>query len=182
MSDFTLEIAVDSNALTYLIEATSAKYDPIIDSSGLATERIAMIRIFLYCGIAFIVLPSVKKEYKQILNEFWRGEHDEFTNMLLLDLPFEFNKEQLEHRSKELIVYHNKKIDCQILAEAEMAHINFLLTCDNDFIKNLGPYAKGLIITRPSKFFDSRNIKAGSNPKVIPSPSNPLSNISWWRI
>lgn len=41
--------AVDSNALTYLVNAIGVEgYDPARDTSGLADERIAMSRLFMY--------------------------------------------------------------------------------------------------------------------------------------
>jgi hypothetical protein len=41
--------AVDSNALTYLVNAIGVEgYNPANDSSGLADERVAMSRLFMY--------------------------------------------------------------------------------------------------------------------------------------
>ena len=41
--------AIDSNALTYLVNAIGVEgYDPAHDTSGLADERIAMSRLFMY--------------------------------------------------------------------------------------------------------------------------------------
>ena len=62
-----MRVAIDSNALTYLIQAIEPGYDPKHDDPILAKERIAMIRIYLYTGYALYVLPEVESEYKKIL-------------------------------------------------------------------------------------------------------------------
>ena len=45
--------AIDSNALTYLVEAMTPGYAPILDESSLAAERLAMIRTYLYTDVLF---------------------------------------------------------------------------------------------------------------------------------
>jgi hypothetical protein len=55
--------AVDSNALTYLVNAIGVEgYDPVRDSSGLADERIAMSRLFMYGDCRLWVPPIVRTE------------------------------------------------------------------------------------------------------------------------
>jgi hypothetical protein len=81
------KVSIDSNSLTYLLEAISSGYDPQNDKSDLTCERVAMIRIFLYRDISFFyILFSVKKEYLRITDERWRREHKELVNVLLRDL------------------------------------------------------------------------------------------------
>jgi len=59
--------AVDSNALTYLVNAIGVEgYDPARDTSGLADERIAMSPLFMYRDCRLWVPPIVRTETAHI--------------------------------------------------------------------------------------------------------------------
>jgi hypothetical protein len=177
------KISIDSNSLTYLLEAISIGYDPQNDNSSLRSERLAMIRIFLYRDMGFFyVLPSVKKEYLKITDNQWRKEHENLVQILLKNYPFTLDKNNLHKRIRELLLYHNSTKDCTILAEAEQSNMDILLTRDIDFIKRLSPYANNVNIVKASDYFKTLNIKPGSQPKLRPSESNPLSKKNWWRV
>jgi len=60
-------VAIDSNALTYLIEANQPGYDPSTDLQ-LGKQRLAMIRTLFYSDRLLWVGPTVEAEYKKILN------------------------------------------------------------------------------------------------------------------
>jgi hypothetical protein len=165
-----------------LIEAVSPGYQPENDTSRLFEERRAILRILLYIRYPCYVLPTVQKEYKRIKRTNWRNEHEEFTQMLLRDYLGEFDNSELINRQKILCSYHDKKLDCQILAEAEAAHMDILLTCDKKFIKRLGSRTMGVRMMKPTEYLQGLNILPGSKPVWRPSPSNPLSKKTWWEI
>lgn len=175
-------IAIDSNALTYLIEAIDPDYDPSADKSKVALERIAMIRSYLYCDCPFQVLPTVAYEYSRISKEDWRLTHERVSNVLLLDDSSELDEEAIRLRAKDLFVHHSKEKDCRIAAEAEAAGVTVLLTRDKDLIGRLGPIVKGLSIMRPTDFLAKLAIGPNTKPILSPAPSNPLYDKSWWRL
>ena len=58
---------LDSNALTYLVNAIGVEgYDPARDTSGLADERIAMSRMFMYGDCRLWVPPVLRSETADI--------------------------------------------------------------------------------------------------------------------
>lgn len=177
-------IAIDSNALTYLIEAIAPDYDPSTDKSDVALERIAMIRSYLYCDCFFQVLPTVAYEYSRISKEEWRLTHERVSNVLLLDdfSELDEDEEAIRLRAKDLFIHHPKEKDCQIAAEAEAAGVAVLLTYDKDLIGRLGPIVKGLSIMRPTDFLAKLGIGSGAKPIRLPSSSNPLYSKNWWRL
>ena len=71
--------AVDSNTLTYLLEALRDDYDPALDRSALVQERVAMVRCYFYGDCSFWVAPTAQIEYAKIKNEAWRKVHDRST-------------------------------------------------------------------------------------------------------
>lgn len=175
------EIGIDSNILTLLIEAVDPAYDPSADSLQLADEKKAILRIFLYKGIAYCVGPTVETEYKKIKDNFRLQSHVSFCNTLLHSGLWYLNDSTIKRRSVSLGTYHNGEKDCYILAEAEEMHLDVLLTNDNDFLKHLGPVSKSVKIVRPSHFWTSLSVSKGTAPDWMPADSNPLQQKTWWR-
>jgi len=176
-----MQVAIDSNALTYLIEAMDPNYDPSSDDPILAIERISMLRVFLYAGLPFYVLPQVRNEYKKIPNFDWRDIHESTVGALLHEVLMELDYHDACQRKTELLSLHPKDKDCQILAEAELIEITSLLTRDDDFIKKLSSCTRTRILY-PSEFWKNLNVAPRSNPKYMPAESNPLFGKSWWKI
>jgi predicted nucleic acid-binding protein len=173
-------VGIDSNTLTLLIEAVDPSYDPCADSVQLAEEKKAILRIFLYKGIAYYVGPTVETEYRKIkVNEKYQA-HVSFCNNLLLDGPWQLNSYSLSKRAQTFRGYHSGQKDCDILAEAEEMRLDVLLTNDNDFLKHLGCVSKSITIVRPSQFWVSLGVHKGTAPVWGPSNSNPLLQKTWW--
>lgn len=176
-----MKVAIDSNALTYLIDAMKPDYMPLSDGPDLGLERISMLRIFLYGGLSFYVLPQVMYEYQQIPEIEKRDIHQFTVDILLIETPMESCSNKVSQRKGELLLTHPKDKDCQILAEAEILGISTLLTRDTNFIKRLAS-CTSVRILRPSKFWKSLNVVPGSEPIYGPTESNPLFGKTWWKI
>jgi rRNA-processing protein FCF1 len=177
-----MNIAIDSNALTYLINAIDPDYDPLNDTPKNKKERQAMLRIFLYQGDPFHILPQVIKEYNDIPGYEWRSLHESTTWALFMEFHIANQKHKIDQRRDEFLTIHkNKHKDCQLLAEAESASMDVLLTRDNNFKKNLSEIAK-IKIMYPSEYWESLNMQAGISPKIAPATSNPLFGKYWWQI
>lgn len=174
-----MKVGVDSNALTYLIEVVDPAYDPNLDKSGLSDDRISMLRIFFYGGYTYYVLPTVLDEFKQIEDTLKRNAHESFCQVLTEHGIWDFDRHQIGKRVQELLPYHNRKRDCQIVAEAELGGLDTLLTRDSNFLSRLTQKAK-LSLQSPHQFWKTLNIEPGSGRKISPHPSNPLVNKQWW--
>jgi len=158
----------------------SPGYEPDKDQTTLAEERVCLLRIILYGGITYHVLPTVREEYSFINDEAWRKEHEDITIVLCLD-HWDFDQSKIEPRKQYFFNYHGEAKDCQILAEAEAAGMDVLLSCDKDFIKRLGKRARKVRIMKPTDFWCLLKIPPGATPIWRPSPSNPLSQQTWWQ-
>jgi predicted nucleic acid-binding protein len=174
-----MKVAIDSNALTYLIEVTDPAYDPQFDESGLRDDRISMLRVFLYCGYTYFVLPTVSEEFYKIKNVLKKRAHESFCQVLTEQGNWNFDRQNLKKRVQELEKSHNQKSDCQIVAEAEMADIEVLLTKDRDLILHLEKQTR-VSLQLPQQFWISLNVSRGCNPMLTPDPTNPLADKKWW--
>jgi predicted nucleic acid-binding protein len=176
-----MRVAIDSNALTYLLEAMEPGYDPVADDSALARERLAMIRSYLYAEQYFYVLPEVETEYRKIRHEDWRKAHESLVGTLLMEVFWVLDFSAVAHRKELFLKYHSKISDCQLIAEAEVARMDVFLTKDDDLTRRLSTLTKVHIVT-PSLFWDEFKVAPGSTPKILPHPTNPLCCHVWWRV
>lgn len=174
-------VAIDSNALTYLVEAIEPGYDPKRDVPELAAERIAMIRTYLYAGVQFWVMPTVEAEYNRIRDPLRHLRHQRTAWILLHDAPVEAPPNALATRAAQLASHHPGANDCSILAESEASGVPSLVTRDDALIENLQPHTK-LLLQYPSAFWQSLRISPGSRPLLEPHATNPLAGVSWWRL
>ncbi|MCR4336220.1 MAG: hypothetical protein NUV91_00215 [Candidatus Omnitrophica bacterium] len=174
--DNDLEIAADSQIVTYLVEANEAKYDPDLDASLLKPERKEAFRIALRYRIW--LLPTVYNEVKAIKDMNRLLQHTSFLNVMLgrTNLNNPFLKQRIDKRSKEFFQYHPKENDCRILAEAEMLGIKIFLTFDDDFQKRLESHTR-IKLLKPSQFV----IPPGTSLKFKPAGDNPKSVQNWWK-
>ena len=173
--------AVDSNTLTYLLEALTEDYDPALDHSALVHERVAMIRCYFYGDCSFWVTPTSQFEYAKIKNEAKRKLHDRWTKFMLQDMPLRTPLALLDRRTAELQLHHQGENDCRVVAETEFSGVDTLLSCDKDLIARLRNHARVRIL-RPSEFWTSLGIGPGAQPVVQPARDNPLADRSWWRL
>jgi hypothetical protein len=170
------KISIDSNVITYLLEAMSPGYDPLSDP--LSNERRDMIRIALYIHYKIYVLPTVKRECKRIPDMMKRLDHEGQT--ILNTRPWKLDDQRVEERKNDFLLCHKKETDCRILAEAEYVKMNILLSCDKKFIKRLNLKANGVEIIRPTEYWERMDVSPGTQPKRRPYPSTPLWQKTWW--
>lgn len=175
-------LALDAQVFTFLIQANSGLYDPATDSDlALATERVAVFRVFLYYPGLILALPTVTRETGSIADPEWRRDHELFGRVqLLTGMPLPTQKVDA------LAVYyeslHPSHInDCRIVAEAELARVDFLLTYDFDLLKRLAAHTGHLQLEKPSSFWTFLNLPRGTPPNWIPHSSHPLAQANWWR-
>jgi hypothetical protein len=174
-------LAVDSNTLTYLLESVQVGYDPKTDPSDVRYERVAMLRCFFYGGCSFWVPPTAQAEYHRISNPAKRDAHDRWTKFLLQDMPLSASQEHVDHRTRELLIHHQKENDCSIVAETEAAKLDILLSCDADLASHLNAHTLVRIL-RPTEYWPLLNIQRGTEPVVRPAPENPLASQTWWQL
>jgi predicted nucleic-acid-binding protein len=182
MKETRKTIAIDSNVLTFFVEAIEADYDPARDRTDLAAEKVAVLRIYFYTGEPYYIVPTAEKEYKDIVDRIRRTTHEEVHAVLMLDFVHEIEENAIKQRADFYFRYHPSDKDCRILAEAELGGIEILLTFDGKLINRLKQITKSIKLMRPSEFWQTLNIPSGARRVVAPHRANPLSRKTWWVI
>lgn len=174
--------ALDSNALTYLVNAIFVGgYNPADDTSGLADERVAMARLFMYGDCGLWVPLIVRAETESIPPGRFRDVQNRTTWYQLLDNDSHVSKSAIEKRVNELLQYHTGFNDCRVAAETEAMDLDYLITRDDKFRRQLQPHTK-LRIVRPTELWDSLGIDCAPERAIVPARDNPLSACDWWRL
>lgn len=179
------KVALDTNIAAYLIDAIEIGYSPFEDfRTGLAPERIAAYRIYVYAGTPFVV-PTVRNEIEQTRDpdRHWKP---------LNTVAYQFNEigEQdlspqcVAERAEAYRAYHrgpHNERDCRIVAEAECAGLDVLLTFDVNLKKALVDRTSSLAIKSPSEYWQELGLPRGLEPKHAPAQGNVLALAKWWR-
>ena len=175
--------AVDSNALTYLVDAIGVEgYDPAQDNSGLADERIAMSRLFMYGDCKLWVPPVVRIETADIPPGELLDAQNRITWYRLLDHDSGVAEGVIQRRVNQLLPHHNKSVnDCRVLAETEAMELRYLVTRDGKLYRHLQAHTKVKIV-RPVELWNSLDIHCAPPHALVPAPDNPLSAYDWWRL
>lgn len=174
-------IALDSNAMTYWIEAMSSVDGPPAGPSS--AEKIALARIYFWMpdGSGFHLTPTVQKEYEAIRQQARRDNHESWRMVHISQVNPPPPADAASKRADELLPYHSGVGDRRILAECELSEIDCLLTADEKFLRNLGPRADGLRVCLPTQYWADMQIARGVRPNRVPHETNPLSRVDWWR-
>lgn len=169
-----IHVGLDSQCLSYLIEAMSVTAAPVGD---LAPQKLALFRCYLYRPGGLHVTPTVTAEWHRIRDADRLALHGSYSQTLIGETQ-PINQRQIDARTIALDVFHSDADDCRILAEAEDASLSVLLTFDTRFIDRLQPHTT-VTLTRPTDFWASLSVPRGARPATEPRADNPLSLVSW---
>jgi hypothetical protein len=181
MGTDTVMVALDSNAMTYFIEAMNSVHAAPAGPQAGAKKALARIFFYLPRESCFHYTPTVQLEYQRIKNALKKDDHRSWAMTHISPVMPPPDPVKLATRVAQLLAYHKKEMDCTVLAECELCEIKTLLTIDRDFLKLLGPKALRVKITTPEDYWRQLGIPAGTRPNCIPTADNPLSGTSWWR-
>jgi hypothetical protein len=172
----TIQVGLDSQCLSYIIDIMGSTSRL---SEKVATEQLALIRIYLYTEGTFWVTPQVANECKRIGSEEYRELHESFMGVIFGALSIG-NMSQVQKRSTEFFEHHTNLGDCLVLAEAEDVELDHLITFDTRLIERLSVRSDRVNLSSPSSYWKSLGIAKGSVPIIAPHSSNPLSQQDFW--
>jgi len=175
--------ALDSNALSHLLDAVADGYFPEDDTQAVRAERVGMFHLFCYFDGSLWVSPTVRKEYTRITDLEKRQRHDRWARYLLEDVEPTASESELRSRADELRLAagHPDADDCQIVAEVEAMQIGVLLTADAQLLARV-PAHTAVRILRPTQMIASLALRPGTVPIRTPAAGNPLRHQTWWRV
>lgn len=173
----TLQVGLDSQCLSYLLDGIAGISEP---TDPLASEKIALLRSWLYRSGTFTLTRTVVAEVANIPDVERRELHQSFMRTLFLDYPVQ-DVEAVQTRAELFQSKHPMLSDCRILAEAEELGLDVLLTYDNDFWRRLQNSSATTRLIKPSVYWADLGVPHGAQPKTVPHHTNPLSPQSWWR-
>lgn len=170
-------IGLDSQCLSYLIDALSDVTSP---ADALAQERASLARIFFYSPGTLWTTITAEVECSRIRQVDRAELHRSWIAVHFGALPIS-DAHMIDERVALLRTEHRGENDCRILAEAESAKLNVLITNDKAFRRNLSAHTE-VLLAAPIEYWTSMAISAGTLPQKTPTPDNPLAKQTWWRV
>jgi hypothetical protein len=172
-------VAFESNALTYFLDGNRGDYS-LAPNDPLAPQRIAAVRLFLYCTP--YIAPTVKEKASQILNPTKLEEHMRFIAYSFGEVnPDRHQRAQIQKRAEALAEHHAGLNDCRIVAELEWdGGIPVLVTFDGDLQRDLRPHTQ-IRIETPEECWTHFSIPRGHPPLWYPGRGHALEHERWWR-
>jgi len=176
----TAMIALDSNTMTYWIDAMSSVTGPPSDPHS--AEKIALSRIFFWMPdeSCFHYMPTMEAEYRAISDRAKLDNHIRWAISHISPVMPPPHPDAVKARASEFLEDHRKgEKDRTMLAECELTEIQTLLTCDTDFLKRLRAKAR-VRLCLPSEYWEWMAVPRGTRPNQKPAPGNPLLDCRWW--
>lgn len=170
-------VALDSNCLSYLLDAVNASEAPMQDDP-LREQKLALVRVMLYDEWGLYVAPRVTEECVRIRNTSRAALHASWLNSIFSEVQ-PIKPASIAARANELLAHHADIDDCCVLAECEDAGIRVLLTHDDELISRLSRYT-GIQLLRPAEYWSNLGIAKGVRPQTVPHVTNPLALVRWW--
>jgi hypothetical protein len=171
---------LDTMVLSYLAEAMSGYYDPVLDPDDLLrAERVAAFRLFLWASVG--VGETAVKQATRTKDAAWRARLD---RLVMIHLPEyrvpDVGARYVDARTTELSRIHGDVEDCRIVAEAEALEVDGLVTFDFKMKKRLGPHAR-VALRGAAECWQELALPRGTRPQWEPARGNPIGAMTWWR-
>jgi hypothetical protein len=170
------ELALDSNCLSYVIDALEGIGEP---TDALAQQKVALVQLFLYTPGTLWTLPTVKREFSRIPDPKRRAAHESWTNVLFGVRPLN-HPDAVRRRADDLAGIHADEDDRMVLAEAEDIGFASLLSFDGTFLRRMAPHAR-LNLATPLACWQELAVPKGATPCHVPHDTNALATQTWWR-
>lgn len=178
----TFRVALDTNAMSYLIEALGSFPGP--PTGHAAAEKLALAQCFLYRQIetVFCITPTVGAEYSKIPDRERLVDHATWalTNLQTLSNPP--NLADIIFRTHALNAFHADVDDCRIVAECEALDVNLLLTSDRRLRKAMNAAATSVNVLSGQQYWGQMAIAPGEATTIELHPDSPLRHATWWQM
>jgi hypothetical protein len=166
-------VALDVDVLTLLVNALTWRGGSEPDA-----EAVSAARIFFYITNPLIT-PTVAAEIEQAnepLLSNWKNYHFEE-----IAAPDDFYRGCVKGMANRYVDYHPDPRDCRVVAEAECAKVEALLTLDAELVRGLSGRSEVISVVSPLQYWQAAQVPRGTSPRTSPSQGSPLLGADWWR-
>jgi hypothetical protein len=166
-------VALDVDVVRLLVDALNWRSGPAPDA-----ESVAAVRIYFYVTNP-LVTPTVAGEIEEsnnLLVSNWKNYHFEE-----IAAPDDFYRGCVKGMAERYIDYHPDPRDCRVVAEAECAKVEALLTLNGELVRGLSGRSEVISVVSPSEYWKAARVPAGTALRHPPAEGNPLQSADWWR-
>ena len=166
-------VALDVDVFRLLVNALNWRGGPKPDG-----ESVSAVRIYFYITNPLLT-PTVAAELEQA-NEpplsNWKNYH--FEEIAAQD---DFYRGCVKGMAERYVDYHPDPRDCRVVAEAECAKVEALLTLNVELVRGLSGRSEVINVISPSEYWQAAQVLHGTRARTTPAEGSPLVGAGWWR-
>jgi len=165
-------VALDVDVVRLLVDGLNWRDGPAPEA-----ETVAVVRVYFYITNPLLtptVAAEVQQENERRLSH-WKSYHFEE-----IAAPDDFYRGCVKGMAERYVDYHPDPRDCRVVAEAECAKVEALLTLDAELVRGLSGRSEVISVVSPSEYWRTVNLPHGATPRTTPTEGNPLLNANWW--
>jgi hypothetical protein len=173
MATMHSRVALDVDVVRLLVDGLNWRGGPAPEA-----ETIAVVRVYFYITNPLLtptVAAEVEQENEGRLSN-WKSYH--FEEVAAHD---DFYRGCVKGMAERYIDYHPDPRDCRVVAEAECAKVEALLTMNADLVRGLSGRSEVISVVSPSAYWTAVRVAPGSPPRTPPAEGNPLAGADWLR-
>ena len=165
-------VALDVDVFRLLVHALEWRGGPEPDE-----ESVSAVRIYFYVTNPLITptIAAEVEEAKEPALSNWEAYH--FQRVAAED---DFFRGCVKGMAERYVDYHPDPRDCRVVAEAECAKVEALLTLNRELIRGLGGKSESINVVRPLEYWKKARVPHGSPPRTTPAEGSPLATATWW--
>jgi hypothetical protein len=118
---------------------------------------------------------EVQQENERRLSN-WKSYHFEE-----IAAPDDFYRGCVKGMAERYIDYHPDPADCRVVAEAECAKVEALLTMNADLVRGLRGRSELISVVSPSAYSTAARVAHGTPSRTLPAEGTSLARADWWR-
>ena len=166
-------VALDVDVVRLLVDGLNWRGGPAPDA-----ETIAVVRVYFYITNPLLtptVAAEVEQENERRLSN-WKNYHFEE-----IATPEDFYRGCVKGMAERYIDYHPDPRDCRVVAEAECAKVEALLTMNADLVRGLGGRSEVISVVSPSAYWTAAKVARGTPSRTGLAEGKLLAGADWWR-
>jgi hypothetical protein len=141
-------------------------------------EAVSAVRIYMYLTNP-LVTPTVVEEAEESLEPGlynWKDYHFEE-----IAEPDDFYRGCVKGMAERYLDYHPDPRNCRVVAEAECAKAQALLSLNAELVRGLSGRSEAVNVLSPSRYWRAARVPHGADQRIQAAEGPPLATAQWWQ-
>lgn len=172
-------VVLDGNCISYWLDALDHISAPDKEDK-LASQKLSLVRMFYYWPWVLSYTQGVRSEVEDIADAERLARHEQWMDIHLRELP-DVDTESAAPIRERLVAGGINKKDAIWMAEAIVIGAPLVITWDQALLAEASGFTD-IEVTSPEGAWAALSVPSGTDSRIRPTESNPLSQEDWWLV